>query len=66
MKNNSYEYRNLPCTAGEWAVVGEDRVMRAGGVLEWCWDEQDALERMVMMHRDPRFVNLAVEKRESR
>lgn len=57
----SYEYRNLPCTVGTWYVSGKDRVGYTQEILEWCYDEQDALETMARMHRDPRFVDLSVK-----
>lgn len=64
--------RNLPCRDAlkkemPWSVCGHmvDRladgtVVRGSGVLEWCWDREDALDRMAMMVRDPRFSGLYV------
>lgn len=62
MENTSYEYRNLPCTAGVWAVVGHDRIRDAVGVLEWCYDQSEAEERLAIMARYPQFSNLRVER----
>lgn len=60
--SRKYQYRNLPCTNKEWCVSGKDN--RGGtGVLEWCYDEWDANNRMGMMQQDKgRFSNLKVGK----
>jgi hypothetical protein len=66
-----YQMRGLPCHDGlkemPWSVCGrmsitldDGTVATGGGVLEWCWDKEDALERMEMMQQDPRFSNLSV------
>jgi hypothetical protein len=56
-----YEYRNFPCTVGKWAVTGKDRVGGGAGVLEWCFNEEDAFQLMAEMHKDYKFVDLKVE-----
>lgn len=58
--NKRYKYRNLPCTAGEWYVSGEDDYTFSGGVLEWCYDQKDAEERMIIMGQYSQFTNLKV------
>jgi hypothetical protein len=68
----TYKMRNLPCRDGlgnemPWCVCGnvsytleDGTVMNGAGVLEWCWDREDAIKRMEMMRQDPRFSNLCV------
>ena len=58
---NEYTYRNLPCTSNPWYVSGLDRVTGAGGILEWCLSEADALNTMAQMNKDYRFTNLHVD-----
>ena len=60
-----YKFRNCPCNIVDndklWCVSG----LCAGfgsGVLEWCYDEDDAKYRMSLMVTDKRFSNLSVEK----
>lgn len=68
-----YKMRNLPCRDAlgnemPWCVCGNEKVtfsdgtvQTGGGVLEWCWDREDAAERLEMMRRDPRFSDLSVQ-----
>jgi hypothetical protein len=68
-----YKLRNLPCrdAAGfemPWAVCGNVRevspdgaIVNGVGVLEWCWDREDAIQRMEMMQGDARFSNLSIQ-----
>lgn len=61
-----YVYRGLPCSIVEderlWCVSGED-VRGGSGVLEWCYDEADALEILTSMQRFPeRFLGVVVLK----
>ena len=56
----SYKYRSLPCTAGEWSVCGFDSLRNGGGVLEWCFDQKDAEERIQMMKAYPQFQDLSI------
>lgn len=61
-----YVFRNLPCNIQPdealWCVRGRlndpTEPLHGGGVLEWCYNEGDAKERLAMMERDPRFSNL--------
>jgi hypothetical protein len=59
-----YQYRNLPCNVSDpcWFVQGDfrDPSGHGGGVLEWCYDEQDARERLTIMQTYPEFSNLTV------
>lgn len=61
-----YEYRSLPCNIRPdeklWCVSGRDS--RGGaGILEWCYDASDALNRFGMMHADKdRFSDLRYHK----
>lgn len=71
--SNNYKMRNLPCRDAlgnemPWAVCGNMReqfpdgtVVDGGGVLEWCWDREDASQRLEMMSADTRFSNLSVQ-----
>lgn len=61
-----YKYRNLPCNirsdAALWCVVGKDS-KGGSGVLEWCFDKEDAEERkMLMLSEEGRFSKLKAEK----
>ncbi len=62
--------RNLPCRDASgyempWAVCGnmydkysDGTIVHGAGVLEWCWDKEDALNLIQMMRMDDRFSNL--------
>lgn len=61
-----YECRGLPCSIapdGElWCVSGADKLDNSGGVLEWCYDEEDAKEILQKMNQYPdRFSNLKAQ-----
>ena len=72
--NTRYQMRGLPCrdafgVSMPYCVCGTERyidmhgnTVSGGGVLEWCYDRQDAVERMNMMKTDSRFSNLSVER----
>lgn len=66
-----YKPRGLPCniTSDEnlWCVCGSftDETGGGGGVLEWCYDEDDANQRMLLMQRDPRYSNLSASRYEN-
>lgn len=51
----------LWCISGTY--VGEG--CREGGVLEWCYDEEDANELLAEMKKDPRFSELTAHVWES-
>jgi hypothetical protein len=57
-----YQYRGLPCSIAPqeqiWCISGRDSQTCSTGVLEWCYNEQDALERLAIMKEHPRFENL--------
>ena len=59
-----YRYRSLPCNIQPdeklWCIVGGDG--EGGGVLEWCYDREDAETRLKMMEADPRFSMLRAVK----
>lgn len=57
-----YTYRNLPCTVGPWCVTGSDSVRHGAGVLEWCYDQDDAFQRRAIMADYSQFSNLKVER----
>lgn len=57
----TYEYRGLSCIRRPWAVSGTD-LQGGGGVLEWCYDEADANERLALLQAHPqRFTNLRID-----
>lgn len=61
-----YRYRGLPCSIapdnGLWTVSGEDVRTRTSGVLEWCFNEDDARHVLDAMSRFPdRFKALAAQ-----
>lgn len=66
--DTKYKFRNLPCSILPdnrlWCVAGsyEDRNGSGGGILEWCYDADDAGYLMGEMKKDPRFRNLHVHK----
>lgn len=55
-----YKYRSLPCTAGDWSVCGND-TLSGVGVLEWCFDQEDARERLRIMKAYPQFQDLSID-----
>ena len=61
-----YEMRGLPCNINTddklWCVVGEYSNGSGGGVLEWCYDEQDARYVLGLMLNDKRYRNLKAVK----
>lgn len=63
-KNRKYKYRNLPCNIQPdeklWCIVGQDN-FGGGGVLEWCYDREDAEERLQEMKASGEFKNLSAE-----
>lgn len=55
-----YKYRNLPYTGKNgWHVGGSDK-LGGSGVLEWCYDSQDATEMLAKMQKFRRFAHLNV------
>ena len=71
MKN--YKMRNLPCRDDlgnemPYAVCGhmqdkhsDGTTVQGFGVLEWCWDTEDAYNILQLMKMDERFSNLTVK-----
>jgi len=41
-------------------VCGFDSLLNGGGVLEWCFDREDAEERIKIMQAYPQFQNLSI------
>ncbi len=61
---SDYRYRNLPssiCPDEDlWCIGGSDKRTQGGGVLEWCYDAEDAALLLAEMNRYPdRFQNLS-------
>jgi hypothetical protein len=71
-KTKQYRMRNLPCRDASgyempYAVCGnhaetfpDGTTINGAGVLEWCWDTEDAYNILMMMRMDERFSNLTV------
>ena len=60
-----YKYRDFPCTIcdkDEWCVSGKDTLKGSGGVLEWCYNEEDAIERLKIMQQYAQFEDLSIGK----
>ncbi len=55
-----YKYRNKPCTIGKWFVQGKDN-LGGSGILEWCYDKEDAECRLSLMLIYPQFENLSID-----
>lgn len=56
-----YKFRGLPCSIQPddklWCICGGEK-NGSGGVLEWCYDEQDAETILKEMQKYPYFSNL--------
>lgn len=53
-----YNYRNCPYTGEKgWHIRGIDK-LGGSGVLEWCFDSQDATEMLAEMKKFRRFSKL--------
>lgn len=61
-----YKYRGLPCSIAPddklWCISGYDNNGGSTGVLEWCYDEQDATAILAIMQEHPRFKNLSAHQ----
>lgn len=68
-----YRYRNLPCslrgglhgklTHATHSIGGRDLETGAGGVLEWCYSQEDAAEMLrEMQGHTERFMNLSIQR----
>lgn len=42
-------------------MCGYDSLRNGGGVLEWCFDESDANERLGIMRAYPQFQDLSID-----
>jgi len=66
IENRIKTYTGRPCWMyGEslkWAVVGERKDGTGGGVIAWCWDEEDATEALYWLRKSLRYTRLSVEK----
>lgn len=60
-----YKFRNLSCSIRSddklWCVSGQCEGF-GSGVLEWCYDDDDANHRRSLMVKDKRMSNLTVER----
>ena len=58
----NYQFRNLPCTIVEnpWYVEGVDYSGNGVGVLEYCYDQQDAEMLLNHMKTYPQFGQLSI------
>lgn len=61
-----YKFRGLPCSIQPdeklWCVTGYVKHGGGSGVLEWCYDEEDAKQVMAKMKTDKWIKNPNVEK----
>ncbi len=67
LPSTKYQYRNLPYRDSfsenpRWVYVsGIDCIKGGGGILEWCYDLEDADTRIFLMKQDRfRFKNLRI------
>ena len=64
----TYVYRSLPCDCASkeelWYISGAD-AEDGTGILEWCLNENDAIQRLFLMREYPRFSNLLARKAET-
>jgi hypothetical protein len=66
--STKYKFRGLPCNIRPddqlWCVVGRHETPKGsgGGVLEWCYDEDDAYRVMTEMSKYPSFSGLKAKK----
>lgn len=62
---NRYKYRGLACNIADdediWCVSGVDE-MGGSGILEWCYNEDDAVYMMGKMKEYPQFSELLASK----
>jgi hypothetical protein len=42
-------------------IYHDGTIVNGHGVLEWCWDSEDAYNILMMMRMDERFSNLTVQ-----
>lgn len=61
-----YKLRNKPCSIAEdhllWCICGTDLRDGSSGVLEWCYDEQDALAVLASMQKfKARFPDIVAQ-----
>lgn len=66
-KSVPYKPRNLPCSIvkNPWYVAGRfnnGKSDSSGGVLEWCYDREDAEYIMSQMKRDLQYSQLSIEQ----
>lgn len=55
-----YVYRGLPCSEATWSIGGNGP-RDGSGVLEWCYDLEDAKQVLDRMRRQPaRFLSLTI------
>jgi hypothetical protein len=65
-KDFHYQFRNFPCTVGDWYVGGnyyDENGNGGAGVLEWCESKEDAENLLKIMKKDKRFMHLKVYNR---
>lgn len=59
---NRYNYRGLGMNIADddtrWCIVGTDIANNSDGILEWCYDREDAQRRLSKMQRFSQFNNL--------
>lgn len=57
-----YKYRGYACNIAPddklWCICGHDQHDRSSGVLEWCYDEEDAKYLLEKMQQFSQFLHL--------
>lgn len=68
LPQKKYRYRGRPCSILPddklWCVSGRDLINGGGGVLEWCYDGEDAKHQMMVMRLEfpEQFADLLAHK----
>ena len=60
IKGGKYTYRNLSMADSPdgWHVGGCDDFENSAGILEWCYDRSDAMDRLNRMQQTGEFSQL--------
>ena len=67
MAHSRYRFRNLPANIAPddklWCVSGYDNAEGfGGGILEWCYNKEDARNVLAQMVSYPQFSKLRIHK----
>ena len=56
------KYITRDCVGKDWAVSGTTADGQGGGIIAWCWDEEDAKGVYQIIKESGLFVNLTYGK----